>query len=223
MTWLFPPAPQPALSIEGEDGRFPIRRIFCVGRNYVEHVHEMGNEVDREAPFYFTKSAHALIEPGRVPYPPGTRDLHHEVELVLALGQPLSDATEDQARAAVIAHAVGLDMTRRDLQAQAKEKRRPWDTAKDFDASAVIAPLSRAEPESAIRLWVNDALRQDGRIGEMIFSPIEILCHLSTLYRLEPGDLIMTGTPAGVGPLVAGDRVRAEVEGLPVLEMEITG
>ncbi|MFD1881724.1 fumarylacetoacetate hydrolase family protein [Paracoccus pacificus] len=223
MNWLFAPAPQPSLPIAGEATLFPVHRVFCVGRNYVEHVLEMGNEVDREAPFYFTKSAYAVSPPGNVAYPPGTSDLHHEVELVLAIGAPLFRATPEQARAAIIAYAVGLDLTRRDLQAQAKEKRRPWDTSKDFEQSAVIAPLSRATPGPDIRLSVNGTLRQESGIDQMIFGPVELLCHLSTLYHLEPGDLVMTGTPAGVAPLVVGDQVRAEVDGLPPLEITVTG
>lgn len=213
--------PAPALPIEGEDARFPVRRIFCVGRNYADHAREMGAEPDREAPFFFTKSAHALAAPGAVPYPPATRDLHHEVELVLALGAPLFRASEAEAAAAILARAVGLDLTRRDLQAEAKEKRRPWDMGKDFDASAVIAPLSRAPAGPGIRLSVNGSPRQEARLADMIFGEAALLSHLSTLYRLQPGDLVMTGTPAGVGPLLPGDRVEAEVDGLPPLSAVI--
>lgn len=215
--------PAPALEIRGETASFPVRRIFCVGRNYADHAREMGAEPDREAPFYFTKSAHALAVPGAVPYPPGTCDLHHEVELVVALGRPLFRATEDEAAAAILARAVGIDLTRRDLQAEAKAKRRPWDTGKDFDASAVIAPLSRAAAGPGIRLSVNGVLRQDAQLSDMIFAETALLAHLSTLYRLQPGDLVMTGTPAGVGALVPGDRLEAEIDGLPPLAMTITG
>ena len=212
--------PQPGLPLG--DRIVPVRRIFCIGRNYADHAAEMGNAVDREKPFFFTKSAHALVAPGPVPYPPGTADLHHEVELVLAIGAPLSDATEAEAARAIIGRAVGLDLTRRDLQAEAKDKRRPWDAAKDFDASAVIAPLAPAGAGPAIRLSVNGALRQDGRLDQMIFSETAILAFLSTLYRLEPGDLVMTGTPAGVGPLLRGDRIEAMIDGLPPLAATIT-
>jgi len=222
MKTLFSPHPIPTLPLEGETSRFPVRRIFCVGRNYAEHAAEMGVAVDREAPFFFTKSAHALTPPGDVPYPPATADLHHEVELVLALGIPLFRATEAEAQAAILARAVGIDMTRRDLQAEAKAKRRPWDTAKDFDASAIIAPLSRNPAGPGICLSVNGTLRQDGHLSGMIFGEAALLAHLSTLYRLEAGDLVMTGTPAGVGPLRPGDRVEAEVDGLPPLTMTVT-
>ncbi|TRW99657.1 fumarylacetoacetate hydrolase family protein [Paracoccus sp. M683] len=210
----------PTLPLDGQD--FPVRRIFCIGRNYADHAAEMGNEVDREKPFFFTKSAHALTTPGDVPYPPGTADLHHEVELVLAIGAELSGATPDQAAAAIIGRAVGIDMTRRDLQAEAKDKRRPWDAAKDFDFSAVIAPLSSAPAGPGIRLSVNGAVRQDGRLDQMIFSEAEIVAFLSTLYRLMPGDLVMTGTPAGVSALMRGDQIEASIDGLPPLSARIT-
>lgn len=209
----------PALLLDGAP--FAVRRIFCIGRNYADHAAEMGNEVDREKPFFFTKSAHALTGPGDLPYPPGTSDLHHEVELVLAIGADLTDASPDQAARAIIGRAVGLDMTRRDLQAEAKDKRRPWDAAKDFDFSAVIAPLSSAPTGPGIRLSVNGAVRQDGRLDQMIFSEAEIVAFLSTLYRLMPGDLIMTGTPAGVGAVVRGDQLEAEIDGLPPLSARI--
>ena len=205
----------PSLTLDGVP--FPVRRIFCIGRNYADHAAEMGNEVDREKPFFFTKSAHALTGAGDVPYPPGTTDLHHEVELVVAIGAELSDATPDRAAAAIIGRTVGLDMTRRDLQAEAKDKRRPWDAAKDFDFSAVIAPLSSALAGPGIRLSVNGATRQDGRLDQMIFSEAEIVTLLSTLYRLMPGDLIMTGTPAGVSAVLRGDQLEAEIDGLPPL------
>ncbi|MDO5613002.1 MAG: fumarylacetoacetate hydrolase family protein [Paracoccus sp. (in: a-proteobacteria)] len=212
--------PRPALPLDGTS--FPVRRIFCIGRNYADHAAEMGNAVDREKPFFFTKSAHALAHPGAIPYPPGTADLHHEVELVLAIGAPLSNASEQDAAAAIIARAVGLDLTRRDLQAEAKDKRRPWDAAKDFEASAVIAPLSAARPGPGIRLSVNGDQRQNGRLADMIFPEAALVAFLSTLYHLQPGDLVMTGTPAGVGPLQRGDTIRAEVDGLPALTAQIT-
>ena len=218
MTRLFD-LPCPALPLDG--ALFPVRRIFCIGRNYADHAAEMGHAPDREKPFFFTKSAHALALPGRIPYPPGTNDLHHEVELVLAIGATLSGADADAAARGIIARAVGLDLTRRDLQAEAKDKRRPWDAGKDFDASAVIAPLSRASAGPGIRLAVNGTIRQQARLDDMLFNEAELVAYLSTLYRLEPGDLVMTGTPAGVGPLLPGDRVQAEVDGWPVLEAEI--
>lgn len=221
--YLFPPAEPAALPIEGEDTAFPVRRIFCIGRNYAEHAKELGNPVDRSAPFYFTKSPHSLTAPGRIPFPPGTKDLHHEVELVLAIGSaiPRGAAPSDAAKA-VIARAVGIDLTRRDLQDVAKEKRRPWDVAKDFENSAIIAPLSRAAAGPAITLSVNGELRQQGKLGDMIFDEGEILHHLSLFHDLGPGDLVMTGTPAGVSPLQPGDSIEGRIDGLPILRAEIT-
>lgn len=205
-----PPAPV-SLAIAGEAARFPVRRIFCVGRNYAEHAAEMGNEVDREAPFYFTKSPAAVIGSGAlVPYPPGTADFHHEMELVVVLGEG----------AEIFGYACGLDMTRRDLQAAAKDKRRPWDTGKDFDNSAVIGSISRdfTPADQPITLAVNGAQRQSGKLSDMVWSVPEIVAHLATLYRLEAGDVIFTGTPAGVGAVQPGDVIEGRIEGLsPVL------
>lgn len=218
-TYLFPPEPQAALPIAGESGLFPVRRIFCIGRNYAEHAAEMGNAVDRSAPFFFTKTPMSLGAPGAIPFPPGTADLHHEVELVLAIGRPVAaGASPAKASGAIIARAVGLDLTRRDLQAVAKDKRRPWDVAKDFDHAAIIAPLSRAPAGPGIGLSVNGTPRQQGLLSDMIFDEGELTAFLATLYQIGPGDLVMTGTPAGVAALVRGDRIHAEVEGLPALE-----
>lgn len=211
---------QPSLAF-GDD-TFPVRRIFCIGRNYADHAAEMGAVADRETPLYFTKSAYALATGPEIPFPPATTDLHHEVEMVLALGRPLRNATPAEAAAAVIARAVGLDLTRRDLQAIAKEKRAPWDAGKDFDNSAVIGPLSNAAPGPGIRLMVNGQMRQNGDLAQMIFGEGEILAYLSTLHHLQPGDLVMTGTPAGVSALQPGDRLRAEIDGLPSLDLHIT-
>ena len=220
MSWIVPPPQQPSIPVLGTQAHFPVRRIFCVGRNYAEHAAEMGAEVDREAPFYFTKSAHALAAPGDWPYPPATQDLHHEVELVLALGSPVDPRNP---LASVLGWAVGLDMTRRDLQAAAKDKRRPWDTGKDFDGAAVIGPISRDFTPQAqdIRLAVNGITRQSGKLSDMVWQPGPLLAHLSGLYRLEAGDLVMTGTPAGVGAVIPGDRIRAEITGLPVLHLNV--
>ncbi len=207
---VFPPRPAPIIPVKGQSG-FPVARIFCVGRNYAAHAAEMGHEVDREAPFYFTKSAHAILQSGQdMPYPPRTSDLHHEMELVVAIGAKARDVALDQAIDAVFGYACGLDMTRRDLQAQAKEKRRPWDTGKDFENAAIIAPITPAAELGAwgglpIRLTVNGLVTQEARLSDMVWSVREIIADLSTLYTLMPGDLIMMGTPAGVGPVVAGD------------------
>lgn len=218
MSWLFPPRPQPALPVIGETAQYPVSRIFCVGRNYAAHAAEMGGTVDREAPWYFTKSAHALAHSGAtLPYPPGTSDYHHEIELVLALGAELFEADLDAARGAIYAYGVGLDMTRRDLQAVAKDNRRPWCLGKDVEGGAVITPLQRhfAPAAQRIHLSVNGALRQEGLLSDMVWSPAEIVAHLSRFYHLAPGDVIMTGTPAGVGAVVAGDVITGGVEGLP--------
>jgi fumarylpyruvate hydrolase len=211
---IFPPRSLPLLPILGEARGYPVARIFCVGRNYAAHAAEMGQEVDREEPFWFTKSPFALIPSGSaLPYPPGTRDLHHEVELVAALGEG----------GTVWGLACGLDMTRRDLQARAKEGRKPWDTSKDFEGSAVIGALTPgAESEDrTIRLRVNGTLRQEARLSEMVRDLPALLDHLSSLYRLGPGDLVMTGTPAGVGAVGPGDRLEGEVDGLERVRLTI--
>jgi fumarylpyruvate hydrolase len=217
--FLFPAPEVPWLPVLSEDARFPVRRIFCVGRNYADHAAEMGSEVDREAPFYFTKSAHHLaLSGGTIPYAAGTVDYHHEVELVVALGPG----------AGIFGYGVGLDMTRRDLQAAAKERRRPWDTGKDVEGSAVVAPLAKAGDAgeigtAALGLMVNGEVRQTGRVSDMVWSVGEIVAHLSTLYRLMPGDLIFTGTPAGVGSVRPGDRLVGRIDGLPELSVTVTG
>ena len=220
---LFPPEPQPVLPLAGENVLFPVRRIFCIGRNYADHAAEMGNKVDRSAPFYFTKTPLSLCPPGDIPYPPGTSDLHHEVELVLAIGTPIARDTDPaQAAKAIIARAVGIDLTRRDLQAAAKDQRRPWDIGKDFENAAIIAPLSRAPAGPGIRLAVNGIERQNGQLADMIFPEGELLAFLATLHDIGPGDLVMTGTPAGVSALRPGDAISAEIDGLPPLQARIT-
>ena len=209
---IFPARAVPVLAVKGQGG-FPVARIFCVGRNYAAHAAEMGHAVDREAPFYFTKSAHAVLLSGQnMPYPPRTSDLHHEMELVVAIGSEAREIAKDKAMDAVLGYACGLDMTRRDLQAQAKEKRRPWDTGKDFENAAIIAPITPKSDIGSlsglrIQLTVNDLVTQEAHLSDMVWSVPEIIADLSTLYALQPGDLIMTGTPAGVGPVVTGDRL----------------
>ncbi|MBV7410632.1 fumarylacetoacetate hydrolase family protein [Maritimibacter sp. DP1N21-5] len=217
--YLFPPASLVSVPMIGSDLRYPVTRIFCVGRNYAAHAAEMGVEVDREAPFYFTKTPAHLVGSGAVlPFPPGTGKLHHEMELAFVIGSPVFRAGQAEARAAIHAYACALDMTRRDLQDMAKEKRRPWDTGKDFEGSLVIAPLTPAAafaPEAQrIHLAVNGATRQDASLGDMIHDCADIVAHLSTLYHLAPGDLILTGTPEGVGPVVQGDRIEGGIDGL---------
>ena len=220
MTWLFAPFATPGLAIRGDTRLYPIRRIFCVGRNYEAHAVEMGGTVDREAPWYFTKSPASFVASGAtVPYPPGTTNYHHEMELAFALGAEVFRADLATAEAAIWGYASALDMTRRDLQNVAKELRRPWDLGKDLEQSAVIAPLSPVAevPGLAarrIRLSVNGVVRQDASLTEMVWTPAEIVSHLSRFYHLGPGDVVLTGTPAGVGPVVAGDVIEGAVDGL---------
>lgn len=228
---LTPPEPA-SLPIVGDDARFPVRRIFCVGRNYADHAREMG-AVDqaegREPPFFFTKPGDALVGgEGEVvvAYPPATANLHHEVELVVALGAGGANVAVDRAPGLIFGYAVGLDLTRRDLQAKAKEKGHPWDMGKGFDQSAVAGPVMPAavcgHPQSG-RIWltVNGRLRQDGNLAAMMWKIPEIIANLSTLVRLEAGDLIYTGTPAGVGPLLRGDVLEAGVDGVASLRARI--
>lgn len=223
---LFSIPSAPLVPILGLDDGFPIHRIFCVGRNYAAHAAEMGNTVDRVAPFYFTKPPTGLVlEGGTIAYPPGTEDYHHEIELVIAIGAPAFRVAAEEAMAAVYGYAVGLDMTRRDLQQAAKDKQRPWDIAKAFEESAVIGAITPAADFAAqaqrISLFVNDGLRQEGHLNEMIWSVPEIVSHLSRYYHLTPGDLIFTGTPSGVGPLQPGDRLAGAVEGLSPITVTI--
>ena len=224
---LFPSPDVPAVPVAGEDALFPVHRIFCVGRNYAEHAREMGAEVDHEAPFYFLKGAYTLTRGGAtIPYPPGTQNLHHEIEFVVAIGKPLFRVTPDQAMTAVFGYATGLDMTRRDLQNRAKDKGRPWDLGKDFEHGAVLSPVSRAEPSGEIarpRTWLEGAgtLRQDSRLSEMVWSVPEILADLSRYYHLQPGDVVYTGTPAGVGAVGPGNVLRGGVDGLATIELTI--
>ncbi|NWK94600.1 fumarylacetoacetate hydrolase [Sphingobium lactosutens] len=203
------------------EGRgFPVRRIFCIGRNYAAHAREMGKDPEREAPFFFTKWAENVVPSGTViAYPPGTRDFHYEGELVIAIGKGGRNIAPADALAHVYGYAAGLDMTRRDLQFEAREMGRPWDVAKNVEQSA---PLGLIHPASAvghlsagrIALTVNGQVRQDGDLGEMIWNVAEVIAYVSRFYRLEPGDLIYSGTPAGVGAVVEGDEIIVTVEGL---------
>jgi len=228
MSYLFAPPPPPTLPILDSDQVFPIRRVFCVGRNYADHAAEMGNEVDREAPFYFLKSAHHVLfaDGSDVPVPPRTTNYHHEIELVAALDKGGSGIAVGDALDHVLGYAVGLDMTRRDLQQDSKDKRRSWDTSKDFEfsglCSALCPPGKGACPDQgAITLHVNGALQQRGDLADQVWSLAEIIADLSTLYRLEPGDVIFTGTPSGVGPVVAGDTLVSAIEGIGTLNVRL--
>ncbi|CAN5116668.1 fumarylacetoacetate hydrolase family protein [soil metagenome] len=218
--FAFSTIPVASVPIDGSAALFPVHRIYCVGRNFAEHAREMGAEVDRGTPVFFMKPADAVVIDGNVPYPTATADLHHEVELVVALGRdadgvvPVADALD-----LVFGYSVGLDLTRRDLQARAKDKRLPWDTSKGFDASAPLAPIvpvARTGREPAGRLWleVNGGLRQQAPLSEMVFGVAEIIHELSALFALRAGDLVFMGTPAGVAALSRGDRFRAGVDGI---------
>lgn len=216
--------PRPALPVAG-GGRFPVRRVFCVGRNYAEHAREMGHS-GREAPFFFGKCAEAVTTAERVAYPPRTADLHHEVELVVAIGVGGRDIAAAGARAHIWGYAVGIDLTRRDLQAEAKKLARPWHLAKSWVGAA---PMGMLEPASRIghpragriALAVGGALRQQGDLAQMLWSVEEILAELSRFDELLPGDLVMTGTPSGVAAVQPGDRLLAEIEGVGRLTVEI--
>jgi len=225
--YLFPPPPVPSLPVLGDPRRYPVSRIFCVGRNYEEHAKEMGHTVDREKPFYFSKSATALRQDGEtIGYPPGTTNYHFEVELVVALGGPAFKTTKEAALDAVYGYAVGLDMTRRDLQLSERAKQRPWTLGKDVEASApvsAIAPAARIGHPSrgAITLRQSTVLRQNGDLSELVWSVPELIAHLSGFYHLGPGDLIFTGTPAGVGPVQPGDLLECAIEGVGTLTAAI--
>lgn len=221
-----PPAPA-SVAVSGTDARFPVRRIFCVGRNYAAHAREMGNDPDREKPFFFTKPADAVVDSGSViPYPPLTEDLHHEIELVVAIGKPAFQISADEALSCVWGYAVGIDLTRRDLQAEAKKASRPWDWAKGFDHSAPCGPLHPAErvghPDRG-RIWlaVDGETRQDGDLADLIWPVRDIVAFCSRSVALKPGDLIFTGTPAGVGPVSAGEEITGGVDGLGEISVTI--
>ena len=207
-------------------GRFPVRRVYCVGRNYAEHAREMGHDPDREAPFFFSKPADALVIGGTdMPYPPATKDLHHEMELVVALGSGGSDIAEAEALGCVWGYAAGLDMTRRDVQGEAKKAGRPWDMGKGFDHSAPIGemvPAAGFDPTTGlIELKVNGVVRQSSDLSKMIWSVAETIAYLSGLVRLEAGDLIFTGTPEGVAAVSRGDVLEGHVEGVPPLRVAL--
>ncbi|RZL38132.1 MAG: FAA hydrolase family protein [Rubrivivax sp.] len=225
--FVFPPAEIPSAAVRGTDARYAVSRIFCVGRNYADHAREMGADPTREPPFYFTKPASALTPSGStVPYPPETKNYHYEMELVIAIGAPVFKVTPEAARAAIWGYAAGLDMTRRDLQAVAKAGGKPWDTAKGFDQSAILSDIARVSEvglleKGAIMLSVNGVEKQRGDLADMIWSQAEIVSNLSHLYHLHPGDLIYTGTPAGVGAVVPGDVILGRIEGLGEIALTV--
>ena len=220
--FVLPPAPTASVPVE-DGGRFPVRRILCVGRNYAAHRREMGGD-DRDPPFFFAKPADAVVPPGAdVAYPSMTDDLHHEIELVVALASGGANLSASEALQTVFGYAVGVDLTRRDLQNAAKAKGQPWDASKGFDASAPISAIRRlpAPPQGRIAIFVNGQARQDASVSDMIWNVPEIIAEASRLWTLAAGDLIFTGTPEGVGALARGDQVRGEVEGVGALEFRV--
>ena len=225
--FVFPPPSPAAAPIRGRIERFPIRRIFCVGRNYEAHAKEMGAAVDREAPFYFTKASEHYAPSGSpIAYPPGTSNYHYEMELVVAIGKAGFRIAEAQALDHVFGYACGLDMTRRDLQGAAKEKQRPWDIGKDVEQSAVLGDIMPAaeigHPDRGrIELRVNGQTKQSADVSQLIHSVPAVIAHLSQYYHLQPGDLIYTGTPEGVGPVKPGDRLEGSIEGVGTIAVTV--
>ena len=230
MPYVFAPPPQPVVPVIGTSDLFPIHRVYCVGRNYAEHAREMGFS-GREPPFFFAKPADAVIPVPEgsvigIPYPGETHDFHHEIELVVAIGRRGRTLSPQDAAASVWGYAVGLDMTRRDLQGDAKKNGRPWETGKAFDASAPLSPIRRAPagaPLAAGRIWlsVNGTLRQEGDLAQLTWNVGETIEHLSRYFELAPGDLIFTGTPAGVAAVVRGDRLDGGIDGVGRIALRI--
>lgn len=225
--FVFAPPAQPSVAVAASDKRFPVRRIICVGRNYAAHAREMGKDPDREPPFFFMKPADAVVEnDATVPYPPETRNLHYEIELIVAIGTGGANIPVSQARDHIWGYGVGIDLTRRDLQQQAKDMGRPWDWGKGFDRSAPIAPLhpvsAVGHPDNA-RIWlaVNGTVKQDSNISELIWPVPDVIAICSRSMELKPGDLIMTGTPEGVGAVKSGDVMTGGVAGLGEIRITI--
>jgi len=225
--FLFEPAPVPALPIRGTDKLFPVHRIYCVGRNYAEHAKEMGHDPSREPPFFFQKNPDSLIPGGGdFPYPPKSSDVHHEFEMVVALGRGGTDIPVERALDCVYGYAVGLDMTRRDLQGEAKKLGRPWEVGKAFESAAPcseIVPAAVIGHPAAGAVWlkVNGELRQKGDLAQLIWKVPEMISHLSGLFALRPGDLIFSGTPAGVGAVKRGDLLQGSVEGIGEIAVRV--
>jgi fumarylpyruvate hydrolase len=231
MQYAIPVWDLPSVPVARTDQRFPVRHVYCVGRNYAEHAKEMGGDASKEPPFFFTKPADAVVPivppaVGRIAYPMATRNYHHELELVVAIGKSGANVAAADAQALIFGYAVGLDMTRRDLQHDMREKKRPWDIGKSFAQAAPMAPIHRVADtgplgSGAITLLVNGERRQHGDLADMVWDVPHVLEFLSKLYRLEPGDLVFTGTPAGVGPVVVGDRLEGRIDALTPLSVEI--
>ena len=224
---ITPPA-QVTLPVEGTDEVFPVGRIFCIGRNYAEHAREMGHDPDREPPFFFMKPANAVTTSGEFPYPPGTSDVHHEMEMIVALAKGGKDVAEADALDLVYGYGVGLDMTRRDLQGEAKKLGRPWEIGKAFDYAAPCSGLKRVADmghpaaKARLTLTVNGDVRQDSTIDKMIWNVPETIAYISRYFELLPGDIIMTGTPEGVAAVVKGDKLEGAVEGVGTLTVTVT-
>jgi fumarylpyruvate hydrolase len=227
MSFVFPPAPQAALAVAGSADRFPVRRVFCVGRNYAAHAREFGNDPDRDPPFFFTKPADAVVDtPCTVPYPPLTEDFHFEIELVIAIGKGGADIAVADVPDHIWGASVGIDLTRRDLQNVAKKMGRPWDWSKAFDQSAPIAPIVPMADVASLtqgRIWlaVNGEVKQDADIADLIWPVADHIATLSQSMTLAPGDIIMTGTPAGVGAVTSGDVMTGGVDGIATLEVTV--
>lgn len=226
-SYVFPPAPQAAVPVRGSTDLYAVRRIFCVGRNYAAHAREMGSDPTREPPFYFNKAPADLVASGStIAYPPGTENFHYEMELVIAIGKPAFRVAPEQAIDCVWGYACGLDMTRRDLQNAAKAIGRPWDFGKDFENAAVMSELVPASAighpgKGRIELSVNGQLRQEGDLSDLIWSVPEVVANLSQYYHLQPGDLIYTGTPEGVGPVKPGDKITGRIDGVGEISLNI--
>lgn len=225
--FVLPPPPIPSVAVAGSSARFAVRRIFCVGRNYAAHAREMGKDPDREPPFFFMKPADAVVDDGAtIPYPPETKNLHYEMELVVAIGRGGADIAPEKALDHVWGYGVGIDLTRRDLQNAAKDLGRPWDWGKGFDFSAPIAPLRPVKevgnPEAG-RIWlaVNGTVKQDSDISKLIWPIADVIAICSRSMTLKPGDLIMTGTPEGVGAVVSGDVITGGVDGVGEMRISI--
>ena len=225
-SYVIAPPAVPAIPVVGTDALFPVHRVYCVGRNYAAHAVEMGGDPDREPPFFFQKNPDNLDAGGTFPYPPASGDVHFEIELFVALGTGGTDIAVDAALGHVYGYGVGIDMTRRDLQARAKELQRPWEVAKAFESSApcsaIVTASAIGHPESgAIWLDVNGARRQTGDLNQMIWKVPEMIAHLSGLFTLRPGDVIFTGTPAGVGPVARGDVLHGHVDGVGEIQVRV--
>ena len=226
MTYAFTPVPLPALPIKGSDKLFPIHRIYCVGRNYAEHTREMGHDPNKEPPFFFQKNPDNIVADGKFPYPSATKDVHFEIELVVALKSGGTNIKAADAMQHVFAYAVGIDMTRRDLQAEAKKLQRPWEVGKAFEKSApcsalVLAQHVESSAKGAIWLEVNGERKQTGDLAQMIWDIPHQIEFLSKLFELAPGDLIFTGTPAGVGAITRGDRLKGHVDGVGDIDVTV--